>query len=248
MAPEPSYCWAQSQVKCLARPSTCAADYANCAMIPHIVEEIEHVYETAEAYKDCAGDLRDAYVCLKRNMVGHRGPDPSCDQHAVEDAAAEAQEDQQIAEIEEKLGDDFLDELQKSVSKHDFADKIQKARECPHHSGGTDELDAVMGPLGSWTVVDKTDAVDAMASYLAAWLSQTPEAQNLEPKQLQAALLSSLKEMKKSRFRQLLVWGKYIYRGAAFAYSALMVYENPWLVRAVMTAMWSATAVVMQML
>lgn len=50
-----------------------------------------------------------------------------------------------------------------------------------------------MGPLGSWTVIDKADAVDAMASYLAAWLSQTPEAQNLDPLQLQAALLESIK-------------------------------------------------------
>lgn len=35
-------------------------------MITHVVEEIEHVYETVEACKDCAEDLRDAYVCLKR--------------------------------------------------------------------------------------------------------------------------------------------------------------------------------------
>lgn len=67
------------------------------------------------------------------------------------------------------------------------------ARECPHESGGTDELEAAMGPLGTWTVVDKADAVDAMASYLAAWLSQTPEAQNLDPVQLQTALLESIK-------------------------------------------------------
>lgn len=57
-----------------------------------------------------------------------------------------------------------------------------------------------------------------------------------------------LQELKKSRFRQLLVWGKYVYRGAAFAYSALMMYENPWLVRAVVTTLWSAGAVLMQML
>ena len=54
--------------------------------------------------------------------------------------------------------------------------------------------------------------------------------------------------MKKSKFRQLLAWGRYIYRGVAFAYSALMIYENPWLVRAVVTALWSASAVVIQML
>lgn len=87
----------------------------------------------------------------------------------------------------------FISELEKSVSHSDFVDKLHAAQACPHGSSGPDELDAVMGPLGSWTIVDKSDAVDAMASYLAAWLSQTPEAQNLDPLQLQAALLSSLK-------------------------------------------------------
>lgn len=47
-------------------PVVHAADNANSVMITHVVEEIEHVYETVEACKDCAEDLRDAYVCLKR--------------------------------------------------------------------------------------------------------------------------------------------------------------------------------------
>lgn len=83
--------------------------------------------------------------------------------------------------------------MEKSVAASDFAEKLRVARECPHESGGTEELDAAMGPLGTWAVVDKADAVDAMAAYLAAWLSQTPEAQNLDPRQLQAALLNSIK-------------------------------------------------------
>lgn len=57
-----------------------------------------------------------------------------------------------------------------------------------------------------------------------------------------------MQEMKRSRLRQLFTWGKYAYRGAAFAYSAFAVYENPWLVRAVVSGMWSAGTVLFQIL
>ena len=55
-----------------------------------------------------------------------------------------------------------------------------------------------------------------------------------------------VQEVKKSKLSQVLTWGKFAYRGAAFAYSAFTVYENPWLVRALLSAMWTAGTVLMQ--
>jgi hypothetical protein len=52
--------------------------------------------------------------------------------------------------------------------------------------------------------------------------------------------------MKRSKLSQVLAWGKYAYRGAAFTYSAFAVYQNPWLVRAVLSAMWTAGTVLVQ--
>lgn len=59
--------WQACRCTCniLAGSASAGADYATCAMISHVVEEIEHVYETVEHYKECAEDLRGAYVCLK---------------------------------------------------------------------------------------------------------------------------------------------------------------------------------------
>ena len=37
-------------------------------------------------------------------------------------------------------------------------------------------------------------------------------------------------------------WGRMIYRLTAFSYGAFSVYENPWLVRAVLAALWTACA------
>lgn len=83
-----------------------------------------------------------------------------------------------------------LDELEESISQDQFASKMQRARECPHSDQGSEELDAL---LDGFVVITKEDAVEAMASYLAAWLSSVPEAQNMEPKQLQRALLTTVK-------------------------------------------------------
>jgi hypothetical protein len=49
-----------------------------------------------------------------------------------------------------------------------------------------------------------------------------------------------LQELRKGRVRRLWEWGRAIYRITAFSYGAFSVYENPWLVRAVLAALWTA--------
>lgn len=49
-----------------------------------------------------------------------------------------------------------------------------------------------------------------------------------------------LQELKKGRVRKLWEWGRILYRITAFSYGAFSVYENPWLVRAVLAALWTA--------
>ena len=42
--------------------------------------------------------------------------------------------------------------------------------------------------LDSYVVVDREDVLDAMGAFIAAYLASLPEARNLQPAQLQAAL------------------------------------------------------------
>ena len=49
-----------------------------------------------------------------------------------------------------------------------------------------------------------------------------------------------LQELRKGRVRRLWEWGRMLYRITAFSYGAFSVYENPWLVRAVLAALWTA--------
>jgi hypothetical protein len=36
-------------------------------------------------------------------------------------------------------------------------------------------------------------------------------------------------------------WGRLLYRSAAISFSALQLYSNPWLLRAVLSALWASS-------
>ena len=84
----------------------------------------------------------------------------------------------------------LLDDLERSIASPAFLKQLESSRQCTHSDEGTEELDAL---LGSYVVVTKEDAVAAMASYIAAWLSTVPEAQAMDPVKLQAAILHGVK-------------------------------------------------------
>lgn len=58
----------------------------------------------------------------------------------------------------------------------------------------------------------------------------------------------NVQELRKSKMQQLWGWGRAIYRCVSFSYGAFTVYENPWLVRALLTAMWTASRVMFGLL
>ncbi|KAF5836099.1 hypothetical protein DUNSADRAFT_6470 [Dunaliella salina] len=99
--------------------------------------------------------------------------------------------------------------------------------------------DAVTASQAGYVVVQQEDAVEAMAFYLAQCIAAHPEAQKLAPKQLQDALSSTLQGLKQTRFKQLCTYGRSAYRWSALTYSALQMYQNPWLIRAVITTIWA---------
>ena len=47
--------------------------------------------------------------------------------------------------------------------------------------------------FGSYVLVEKEDVVDAMGTFIAAYLATVPQAQNLKPADLQQALTTALK-------------------------------------------------------
>jgi len=56
-----------------------------------------------------------------------------------------------------------------------------------------------------------------------------------QPKPLNAQIL------RRSRWRLVWSWGRLLYRSAAVSFSALQLYQNPWLLRAVLSALWASS-------
>jgi len=157
-----------------------------------------------------------------------------------------------------------LSALERSVNRADFGAKLAAAQRAGQGVAcETAELDTLLGEQG-WVLVSKADAIDAMAAFIAAFVASLPEAQGMSPEKLQHALLVTIQarplcctalparpystpstllsqELKTSKLKLVWQWGRYLYRGAAFAYSAFALYENPWLIRACLTALWTGT-------
>ena len=63
-----------------------------------------------------------------------------------------------------------------------------------------------------------------------------------------ATASACIQDLRKGHVRRFWEWGRCAYRCIAFSYGAFSVYENPWLVRAVVTALWTAGKVMLGML
>lgn len=56
-----------------------------------------------------------------------------------------------------------------------------------------EERQASAEPLDSYVVVEKEDVLDAIGTFVAAYLAELPEAQNLKPAELQRAIQNAFK-------------------------------------------------------
>ena len=62
------------------------------------------------------------------------------------------------------------------------------------------------------------------------------------------SVCGNVQGLKASKFKQLCSWGRHVYRWSAMSYSCLQLYQNPWLVQAVLTAIWTFSRVSMKAL
>jgi anti-sigma factor RsiW len=88
-------------------------------------------------------------------------------------------------------------------------------------------------------VVEHGMVVDALASFIAAYIVVLPEAQAMEPRQLQRAVCAAVKELRKGRVRRLWGAGKCVYRAVALGYGAFAAYTNPWMAEAVVRGLFT---------
>jgi hypothetical protein len=61
---------------------------------------------------------------------------------------------------------------------------------------------------------------------------------------LQRAVAATFSELRRSRVRRLLSWGKHLYRAGTLGYAAFSAFSNPYLARAVLAALWTAVRII----
>ncbi|KAL4458852.1 hypothetical protein ABPG75_013717 [Micractinium tetrahymenae] len=92
---------------------------------------------------------------------------------------------------------------------------------------------------GDYVFVERDDVVRALSAFIAEYIVSLPEARNMEPRQLQQAVVMTMGELRKGRVRRLLDWGRSLYRLGAVGYGAFTMFTNPWVAKAVLAALWS---------
>ncbi len=106
----------------------------------------------------------------------------------------------------------------------------------PGHLGDS----TVAEDTGDYVVVEHSDVIDALASFLAAYIVALPESHSMEPKQLQKAVRQSLKDIRKGKVRRLFDWGKTLYRVTAMTSGAYAACSNPWIADAILRSLFTA--------
>lgn len=123
-----------------------------------------------------------------------------------------------------------IDRISSIYESREFLDKLEGTPGSPASPTSNDD---------GFVMVEKQDAVEAMAYYIASFVQQMPEAQTMEPKQLQMALQTTFKALRRRRLQHLLHIGRNAYRYAAVSYTAYRLYEHPWMARAIVAAIWT---------
>ncbi|KDD75905.1 hypothetical protein H632_c443p0 [Helicosporidium sp. ATCC 50920] len=104
-------------------------------------------------------------------------------------------------------------------------------------------LKAVSESTGPYLMVEHSDAVQALSDFIAAYIVTLPEARGLDPAELRSALVGTVAELRRGRLRRLWDSGTSLCRGAAMVAGAFSAYTNPWLARALVSALWTGMRV-----
>uniref|UniRef100_A0A061S5B5 Uncharacterized protein n=1 Tax=Tetraselmis sp. GSL018 TaxID=582737 RepID=A0A061S5B5_9CHLO len=106
---------------------------------------------------------------------------------------------------------------------------------------------ADLGEVEGFVLVDKEEVIESIAVFVARYVVSLPEARQMEPKDVQRAVANAFAELRMGRIRRLWTWARYLYRCAALGYSALSLYQHPWIVAAVLRAVYTSARLVLNM-
>ena len=149
-----------------------------------------------------------------------------------------------VVSVEEEEGDDAEEEGESSKEVKVVAVASPSSSTSPS-STSPPASSSSSPPLleGSYVLVSRDDALDAVAHFVASYVTSLPQARDLDPEALRRALATTLFELRRGKIKKVWAWGRWLYRAAALSYGAFGAYTNPWLARAVLAAVWTSAKV-----
>ncbi|KAL3677799.1 hypothetical protein R1sor_020755 [Riccia sorocarpa] len=100
-----------------------------------------------------------------------------------------------------------------------------------------------------YVMVNQDDFVDAMANFLAKYISAIPQAKTMAPKELQQTLLKAFATAeKKGKLRRLWETGKLLYTATSWGATVFGLYRHPLVMRAASMALCTTCSIVLQFL
>lgn len=95
---------------------------------------------------------------------------------------------------------------------------------------------------GSYVFVEKSDVIEAIGEFVALYMSQVPDAQQLSPEELQQLLSGTFAEFQeKGMFDNLWSWGRFLYATYGWGMTGLSMYRDPGMALYIMRALWTAS-------
>lgn len=92
-----------------------------------------------------------------------------------------------------------------------------------------------------YVLVRQEDIVEGIACFMAAYLLSLKQAKDLTPTQLQEALSKTFSvKKKKGKFRKAWDGSKVLYNVASWGATAIGIYQNPAIIRAATSALWTS--------
>ncbi|VFQ79022.1 unnamed protein product [Cuscuta campestris] len=96
-----------------------------------------------------------------------------------------------------------------------------------------------------YVLVRQEDIVEGIACFMAAYLLSLKQAKDLTPTQLQEALSKTFSvKKKKGKFRKAWDGSKVLYNVASWGATAIGIYQNPAILRAATSALWTSCHVI----
>ncbi|CEO99919.1 Uncharacterized protein PBTT_07224 [Plasmodiophora brassicae] len=134
-----------------------------------------------------------------------------------------------------------ISDLHAHVESDAFLSTMERAKDRARAGDGWTDLMSAPFDDEAFVVVDKADAVEAMAEFIAASLAKLPQTRNVPARSLQGMLTSAFVDIRGGgTLSRLWSWGSFFYTTYGWTTTAIGIYREPAVAYILLRTIWKA--------